>query len=43
MLIFVVFLILIMYDIIILDNVNIYKIFGKDYIVYNICWCNLKW
>lgn len=45
MLTFAVLSILIMHDTIISDNVNTYKISGKDhiYIVYNIRWCNLKW
>lgn len=42
-LIFMVFLIIVIYDMIIIDNVNIDKILGKDFIVYNIWWYNLKW
>lgn len=43
MLTFAVLSILITHDTIISGNVNIYKISGKDHIVYNIRWCNLKW
>lgn len=43
MLTFTILLVLIMHDTIITDNVNIHKIWGKDHIVYNICWYNLLW
>lgn len=40
---FTVLLIIAIHDMVITDNVNIDKISGKDPIVYNIRWYNLKW